>query len=70
MNYIQKLKIITFIFKEHPLNYNYKGLCDNRDWLFSNNNFYPSFFKFWNASKKRIRAIKYSYGQLKLFIFI
>ena len=49
-----KIKDNYIYFKEHPLNYNYKGLCDSRDWLFSNNNFYPSFFKFWNASKKEL----------------
>lgn len=49
-----KIKDNYVYFKEHPLNYNYKGLCDSRDWLFSNNNFYPSFFKFWNASKKEL----------------
>lgn len=39
-------------FKEHPLNYNYKGIKDSRDWMGSVNGYYPSFFKFWNKLKK------------------
>jgi deoxyribodipyrimidine photo-lyase len=39
-------------FKEHPLNYNYKGSKDSRDWMSSVKGYYPSFFKFWNKLKK------------------
>jgi deoxyribodipyrimidine photo-lyase len=39
-------------FKEHPLNYNYKGTKDSRDWISSVNGYYPSFFRFWNKLKK------------------
>ena len=39
-------------FKEHPLNYNYKGTKDCRDWMSSVKGYYPSFFKFWNKLKK------------------
>jgi len=39
-------------FKEHPLNFNYKGIKDSRDWMGSVNGYYPSFFKFWNKLKK------------------
>ena len=41
-------------YKEHPLNYNYSGKCDARDWMFSAQNFYPSFFKFWNQYKSEL----------------
>jgi deoxyribodipyrimidine photo-lyase len=39
-------------FKEHPLNYNYKGTKDSRDWISRVNGYYPSFFRFWNKLKK------------------
>jgi deoxyribodipyrimidine photo-lyase len=38
----------TVYFKEHPLNYNYKGVADAREWLTSINEEYSSFFKFWH----------------------
>ncbi len=41
-------------YKEHPFNTHYKGICDQRDWMFKNHSFYPSFYKFWNASKNEI----------------
>ena len=42
-------------FKEHPTNRHYKGICDERDWLFKTNSYYPSFFKFWNANKRELK---------------
>ena len=39
-------------FKEHPFNYNYKGIEDSRDWMSSVKGYYPSFFRFWNKLKK------------------
>ena len=41
-------------YKEHPLNKNYHGSEDKRDWLFENDSYYPSFFKFWNKNKKSL----------------
>lgn len=41
-------------FKEHPLNYNYKGNEEPRDWMFSVKGYYSSFFKFWNKAKKEL----------------
>ena len=49
---IKKDSIVYF--KEHPLNYNYKGNEDSRDWISSVNGYYPSFFGFWNKAKKEI----------------
>lgn len=43
------------IFKEHPLNLNYKGIQEERDWMFSLKGYYPSFFKYWNKAKKEIK---------------
>lgn len=44
-------------FKEHPLNAHYKGIEDQRDWMFSVKGYYPSFFKFWNKCKKELKSI-------------
>ena len=41
-------------FKQHPLNYNYKGIEDSREWMSNVNGYYPSFFGFWNKVKKEI----------------
>ena len=35
-------------FKEHPLNYNYKGTEDSREWLCLPDVKFKSFFKHWN----------------------
>jgi len=45
-------------FKEHPLNGHYKGIEDQRDWMFSVNGYYPSFFKFWNKCRKELKPLK------------
>ena len=50
----KKLDPSEIYYKEHPLNYNYSGNCDERDWMFSSQKFYPSFFKFWNNYKTEI----------------
>jgi len=52
--FYKKFENCTIYYKEHPLNNYYNGICDKRDWLFTNQNYYPSFFKFWNASKKEL----------------
>ncbi len=43
------------IFKEHPLNTNYKGMEEPRDWMFTVQGYYPSFFAFWKKCKKELR---------------
>jgi len=53
-DFAQKNKNSKIYFKEHPLNNHYKGNCDEREWMFKNQNYYPSFFKFWNASKNEL----------------
>jgi len=45
-------------FKEHPLNYNYRGNEDPRDWMFSIKGYFPSFFKFWNKANKELKRPK------------
>ena len=42
-------------FKEHPLNGHYKGNEDPRDWMFSVEGYYPSFFGFWKKCKKELK---------------
>lgn len=41
-------------YKEHPLNHDYLGHEDSRDWLSSVKGYYPSFFSFWKKCKKEI----------------
>jgi len=41
-------------FKEHPLNCNYKGVEEPRDWLSTVNGYFPSFFSFWKKCKKEL----------------
>jgi len=41
-------------YKEHPLNVNYQGTQDSRDWMFSVTGYYRSFFSFWKACKKEL----------------
>jgi len=42
------------IFKEHPLNYNYNGIQESRDWMFSVKGYHSTFFSFWKKCKKDI----------------
>jgi deoxyribodipyrimidine photo-lyase len=49
---IKDYNLKSIIFKEHPLNAHYKGVEDNRDWMFENKDNLNSFFSYWNKSKK------------------
>lgn len=51
---LNKIDFQKIIFKEHPLNHNYKGIEDSRDWLTSVKGYYPSFFSFWKKCKKEL----------------
>ena len=42
-------------FKEHPLNTNYKGKEESRDWMFSVSGYHSSFFGFWKKCKKQLK---------------
>ncbi|OEK01838.1 deoxyribodipyrimidine photolyase [Roseivirga sp. 4D4] len=42
-------------YKEHPLNQDYQGTEDSRDWMFDVKGYYPSFFAFWKKCKKEIK---------------
>ncbi len=41
-------------YKEHPLNRHYKGKEESRDWMFTVEGYYPSFFAFWKKCKKEL----------------
>ncbi|MBL56887.1 MAG: deoxyribodipyrimidine photolyase [Flavobacteriales bacterium] len=40
-------------YKEHPLNGNYKGIEDQRNWMYEDLGKYSSFFNFWKKIKKQ-----------------
>ena len=42
-------------YKQHPLNHNYKGIEESRDWLTLVKGYYPSFFSFWKKAKKELK---------------
>ena len=44
-------------FKEHPLSSHYKGKKEQRDWMFSVQGSFPSFFRFWKQCKKELLPI-------------
>ncbi len=50
------IKKEEIIFKEHPSNRGYIGTEESRNWMFSVQGYYPSFFKFWNKCKKEIKS--------------
>lgn len=42
-------------FKEHPFNEHYRGVKEARDWMFSVEGDFPSFFSFWKKCKKELK---------------
>lgn len=52
---VSEYKLDRVRYKEHPLNTNYKGIEEERDWMFSIKGYYPSFFSFWKKCKKEIK---------------
>lgn len=42
-------------YKEHPLNVNYKGMEESRDWMFNVTGYFSSFFGFWKKCKKQLK---------------
>lgn len=48
----------NIFYKEHPLNQDYKGNMEDRDWMFNISGSYSSFFKYWKECKKQL-AIDY-----------
>lgn len=52
---VNTYQLKDIFFKEHPLNKNYIGQEDSRDWMFEVTGYYPSFFAFWKKCKKEIK---------------
>jgi deoxyribodipyrimidine photo-lyase len=49
-------KGINIYFKEHPLNFGYLGVQEERDWIVSDIvGYYPSFFAYWKKVKKHLK---------------
>jgi len=53
--FCKQYSLTDIIYKEHPFNTHLEGLEDKREWLFTENGNYPSFFKFWNKHKHLLR---------------
>ena len=53
--FCKQYSLTDIIYKEHPFNAHLEGLEDKREWLFTENGYYPSFFKFWNKHKHLLR---------------
>lgn len=50
---MSKSLLNRIIYKEHPLNIGYQGVCEPRDWIAPTvQGYYPSFFAYWKAVKK------------------
>ncbi len=43
-------------YKEHPLNQEYTGIEESRDWMFSVTGAYRSFFAFWKKAQKELKG--------------
>ena len=48
---------MEFHFKEHPLNNHYKGQEHPRDWMFTVEGYYRSFFAFWKKGQKEQKRL-------------
>ena len=47
-------QLTNIYYKEHPLNSHYLGIQESRDWMFTVEGYYPSFFSFWKKCKKQL----------------
>ncbi len=54
---VKDYNLKSIIFKEHPLSSHYQGEKEEREWMFSVQGYYPSFFKFWKQCKKELLPI-------------
>ena len=54
-SFLKQYGLVDIIYKEHPFNRHYEGREDSRDWLFTEEANYPSFFKFWNKHKHQLK---------------
>ena len=54
---VNEYQLENIYFKEHPTAAHYKGTEESRDWMFSVNGYYSSFFKFWKQCKKELSTL-------------
>ena len=52
----KRLEPSQILFKEHPLNTNYEGTEEPRDWMFSVTGYHRSFFAFWKKCQKEMKS--------------
>jgi deoxyribodipyrimidine photo-lyase len=52
--FVKSYKVHNIYFKEHPLSNYELGTEEPRDWMFSVEGYYPSFFSFWKKCKKEL----------------
>ncbi|MGD9392114.1 MAG: FAD-binding domain-containing protein [Chromatiales bacterium] len=53
----QQVPVDTIVYKEHPLNRHYRGHEEPREWMFTVEGYFPSFFKFWKRCKKELASL-------------
>ncbi|WBU90113.1 FAD-binding domain-containing protein [Cellulophaga omnivescoria] len=51
---VAKHQLKKINYKEHPTTTHYQGEQDARDWMFTVNGYYPSFFSFWKKCRKEL----------------
>ncbi|TMM59323.1 deoxyribodipyrimidine photolyase [Maribacter algarum] len=52
---VREYDLDEICYKEHPLNTNYKGIEESRDWMFDVQGYFSSFFGFWKKCKKQLK---------------
>ena len=53
----KKYQLENIYFKEHPLNMNYSGTQEKRDWISDQvTGYYPSFFAYWKQIEKQLNS--------------
>ncbi len=52
---VQEYDLNDIYYKKHPLNSNYKGIEEPRDWMFDVQGYFSSFFGFWKKCKKQLK---------------
>ena len=56
----EQIHLQAIHYKEHPLNLQYSGTEDSRDWISEDvTDYYPSFFAYWKKIEKQL-LLKYS----------
>ena len=53
-NLIEEYNLNDIHYKEHPLTTHFKGTQHQRDWMFTVEGYYPSFFSFWKKCRREI----------------